>query len=67
MVKWNAHSDFENLCTTLIVVFFLLQIAAVLDRDRSKYKVVVELIQTGEIVTLDYDDVCEYTGDTEDM
>ena len=44
-----------------------LQIATVLKRDSSACRVVVELNQSREILTLDYDDVCEYTGEIEDL
>ena len=44
-----------------------LQIATVLERDRSKEKVVLELLQSKEIISLHYDNVCEYIGEVEDI
>ena len=44
-----------------------LQIARMLERDTRKYKATVEVVTTSEVVTVDYDDLCEYTGDVEDL
>lgn len=38
-----------------------------LERDTRKYKATVEVVTTSEVVTVDYDDLCEYTGDVEDL
>ncbi len=45
----------------------LLQIGTILKRDKANCKVAVELVQTREVVTLDYDDVCEYVGNIEEL
>jgi len=44
-----------------------MQIARVLERDTKRYKATVEVVTTNEVVTVDYDDLCEYTGDVEDL
>lgn len=40
-----------------------MQMAVVIDRSNSKCKATVQLQQTKEIVTVDYDHICEYVGD----
>ena len=38
-----------------------------LERDTKNYKATVEMVYTSQVLTVDYDDVCEYTGDIEDL
>lgn len=51
----------------MYVSLFYLQIATVLERDSSKEKVVLELLQTKDIISLHYDNVCEYVGEIDDI
>jgi hypothetical protein len=44
-----------------------LQIGTLLDRDSKNCKATIEVVHSGKIVTVDYDNICEYTGDMDDL
>ena len=44
-----------------------LQLARVIEQERQKAKAVVELLSSKEILSVHFDNICEYIGDTEDM
>ena len=46
---------------------FSFQIATLLEQDRANARAVVNLIVTKEILKLDFDDLCEYIGEIEDL
>ena len=52
--------------SSLLYIFSPLQIGRILERDSKNYKATVELIHDSKTLTVDYDDICEYTGDVED-
>lgn len=55
---------------TIILLFFFVfsfQIATLLEQDRANARAVVNLIVTKEILKLDFDDLCEYIGEIEDL
>ena len=54
------------LANKLIVALFPVQIGRILERDSKNYKATIELVHSSKILTVDYDDICEYTGDVED-
>ena len=46
---------------------FHMQLARVIEQERSKAKAVVELVLSKEVLSVHFDDICEYVGDVEDM
>ena len=42
------------------------QVGRLLERDSKNYRATVELVYSSTILTVDYDDICEFTGDVED-
>jgi hypothetical protein len=42
------------------------QVGRLLDRDSKNYRATVELVYSSTILTVDYDYICEFTGDVED-
>ena len=52
---------------TTFVLFPLFQIATLLEQDRANARAVVNLVVTKEILKLDFEDLCEYVGDIEDL
>lgn len=38
-----------------------------LKRDTSKYSAVIQLVLDKNIITADYDDICEHVGDVNDF
>lgn len=44
-----------------------LQIARLLERDSKNCKATVEMVYSSKILTVDYDNICEYTGDIDDL
>ena len=50
-----------NVCALYI------QLARILEQDRPRAKAVVELLQTKEVLSVHFDDICEYVGDIEDI
>ena len=58
-MKWKCHL----MCRKL---FVLLQVGRLLERDLRNYKATVELVYTSQVLTVDYDDICEFTGDVDD-
>ena len=42
------------------------ELGEMLDRDKSKQKATVQLIMSDEVLTLDYDSVCEFAGSVPD-
>lgn len=53
----------------IILLFFVFsfQIATLLEQDRANARAVVNLIVTKEILKLDFEDLCEYIGEIEDL
>ena len=43
-----------------------IQVGRLLERDSKNYKATVELVYSSAVLTVDYDDICEFTGDVED-
>ena len=43
-----------------------LQVARLLERDSRKYKATVEVVYSSKVLTVDYDNICEYTGIVDD-
>ena len=43
-----------------------LQLATIIEQDRSKAKATVETGLTKEVTNVHFDDICEYVGDVED-
>ena len=62
-----SHTLNKRVGRWTVSFFAFPQIAKLLERDSKKYRATVELLQTREILTMDYDDLCEYTGDVEDF
>ena len=52
---------------TAFFFVFSFQIATLLEQDRANARAVVNLIVTKEILKLDFDDLCEYIGEIEDL
>lgn len=44
-----------------------MQIATILERRTDKYEAIIELLETGEVLTVPYDDICEYVGEIENI
>lgn len=42
-------------------------IAVLEAKDKKKHKVLARIIATGEIVSMSFDEVCEYLGSTDDF
>lgn len=42
------------------------QVGRLLERDSKNYKATVELVYSSKVLTVDYDDICEFTGDVDD-
>jgi len=42
------------------------EIGHIIDRDKSRYLATVKLFQTDDVLSLDYDSVCEYLGEVPD-
>ena len=42
------------------------QLGRVVARDKSRYLATVQLIHTEQVLTLDYDNICEYVGSVPD-
>ena len=55
-------------CIYSIVMSFSLnlQLATIIEQDRSKAKATVETGLTKEVTNVHFDDICEYVGDVED-
>ncbi|XP_068759419.1 G-patch domain and KOW motifs-containing protein-like [Montipora capricornis] len=43
------------------------QLAILLERDTSNYSAVIQLLLDKSVCTVDYDDICEHTGDANDF
>ncbi|KAJ7328638.1 hypothetical protein OS493_023908 [Desmophyllum pertusum] len=43
------------------------QLAVLVERDTSKYSAVIQLLLDKDIITADYDDICEHVGDVNDF
>lgn len=52
---------------TYNTVNFPLQVGRLLDRDSKSCKATVEVVYNSKVLTVDYDNLCEYTGDIEDL
>ena len=48
-------------------VFVILQLARIIKQERSRAEAVVELVLSKEVLSVHFDDICEYVGDVEDM
>lgn len=44
-----------------------MQLARIIEQDRPKAKAVVQLLSSKEILSVHFDNICEYVGDVEDM
>ena len=44
-----------------------MQLARIVEQERSKAKAVVELVMSKEVLNVHFDDICEYVGDVEDV
>ena len=59
----NFFKENDKLNTVLIFT----QLAALLERDTSKYSGVIQLLLDKSVVTVDYDDICEHMGDVNEF
>ena len=46
--------------------FNFLQLATIVEQDRTKGKAVIQLNLSKEVMNVDFDDICAYVGDIED-
>ena len=46
----------------LITLFFPIKLAVLLKGDTSKYSAVIQLLLDKNVITADYDDICEHVG-----
>ena len=46
---------------------FHMQLARIIEQDRPKAKAVVQLLSSKEVLSVHFDNICEYVGDVEDM
>ena len=44
-----------------------MQLAKIIEQDRPKAKAVVQLLSSKEVLSVHFDNICEYVGDVEDM
>lgn len=44
-----------------------MQVGRVLDRDSKKCKATVEVVYNRQVLNVDYDNICEYIGDIDDL
>lgn len=44
-----------------------MQLARIIKQERSRAEAVVELILSKEVLSVHFDDICEYVGDVEEM
>lgn len=51
----------------LLSLHVVLQLARIIEQDRPKAKAVVELVLTNEVLSVHFDNICEFVGDVEDM
>ena len=49
-----------------VFAFSPLQIGRLLSRDSKKCMATVEVVYSSKVLAVDYDNICEYTGDVED-
>lgn len=49
----------------IIVSYFPIQMAVIVERNKTKCRATVQLQLTKEVVTVDYDNICEYVGDSD--
>ena len=49
------------------MLFFHIKLAVLLKRDTSKYSAVIQLLLDKNVVTVDYDDICEHIGAVNDF
>lgn len=49
------------------ILDILVQVGRVLDRDSKKCKATVEVVYNRQVLTVDYDNICEYIGDIDDL
>lgn len=47
------------------VLFSFWQLARVVDQDRAKAQAVIQLNLSKEVMDVDFDDICEYLGETD--
>jgi len=50
----------------LLMFFITLQVASIIEQERSKARAIIEVIDSQEVLKVDFDDICEYTGHIED-
>ncbi len=53
--------------SSAVYVSNIMQLARVIEQERSRAKAVVELVLSKEVLSVHFDDICEYVGDVEDM
>lgn len=51
----------------LIMLFVLIKLAVLLKRDTSKCSAVIQLLLDKNVITADYDDICEHVGGVNDF
>lgn len=44
-----------------------MQLARIIKQERSRAEAVVELVLSKEVLSVHFDDICEYVGDVEEM
>lgn len=49
------------------ILDILVQVGRILDRDSKKCKATVEVVYNRQVLTVDYDNICEYIGDIDDL
>jgi len=49
------------------MLFFQIKLAVLLKRDTSKSSAVIQLLLDKNVITADYDDICEHVGGANDF
>lgn len=49
------------------MLFVLIKLAVLLKRDTSNCSAVIQLLLDKNVITADYDDICEHVGDVNDF
>ena len=57
--------SFKIVCGIYQLVLIISQMGMIVDRNKSECRATVQLQQTKELLTVDYDDICEYVGDSD--
>ena len=57
--------SFKIVCGIYQLILIISQMAMIVDRNKSECRATVQLQQTKELLTVDYDDICEYVGDSD--